>query len=122
MSTDVEDSLILHPLPGDLLRAATAVVCTQPDADLLLDMLGLGGGWRHEDRFPILRGRRVGPCRRSRRHRMSEQPDYFIVGPRFPLTGARGGSLQGWRAGRVTEKGAARERTADPCGLRGDDE
>ena len=43
VSTDVEDSLILHPLPGDLLRAATAVVCTQPDADLLLDMLGLGG-------------------------------------------------------------------------------
>ena len=43
MSTDVEDTLILHSLPGDVLRAATALVCTQPDADLLLAMLGLAG-------------------------------------------------------------------------------
>ena len=36
-------NLILTPLPGDMLRAATKVVCTQPDADLLLAMLGLDG-------------------------------------------------------------------------------
>lgn len=43
MSGQMETSLTLHQLPADMLRAVTAVVCTQPDADLLLDMLGLGG-------------------------------------------------------------------------------
>lgn len=43
MTTDIEDNLQLTPLSGEVLRAATAYVCQQPDADLLLDMLGLAG-------------------------------------------------------------------------------
>ena len=43
MKKDIEGTIILTPLPGDVLRAATAYVCTQPDADLLLAMLGLDG-------------------------------------------------------------------------------
>ena len=43
MTKNMEQNLTLTPLPGDMLRAATKVVCTQPDADLLLDMLGLAG-------------------------------------------------------------------------------
>jgi len=39
----MEQVLTLDPLPADMLRAATKVVCTQPDADLLLAMLGLDG-------------------------------------------------------------------------------
>ncbi len=43
MTKNMEQNLILTPLSGDVLRAATALVCQQPDADLLLDMLGLAG-------------------------------------------------------------------------------
>lgn len=43
MSKDIEDTIVLTPLSGDVLRAATAYLCQQPDADLLLDMLGLAG-------------------------------------------------------------------------------
>ena len=41
MTKNMEQNLTLTPLPGDVLRAATAYVCTQPDADLLLAILGL---------------------------------------------------------------------------------
>lgn len=43
MTKDMEQNLILTPLPGDVLRSAIKFVCTQPDADLLLAMLGLDG-------------------------------------------------------------------------------
>ena len=42
---------------------------------------------------------------------MTEQPDDFIVGPRFPLTGAQ---AEAFRAGVMAglQKGAGRERAA----------
>ncbi len=43
MTKDTEGTITLTPLDDDVLRAATAYVCQQPDADLLLDMLGLAG-------------------------------------------------------------------------------
>ncbi len=48
---------------------------------------------------------------------MSEQPDYFIVGPRFPLTGAQ---ADAFKAGALAglQKGAARERAAIVAWLR----
>lgn len=43
MTKDIEGTITLTPLDDDVLRAATAYVCTQPDADLLLAILGLDG-------------------------------------------------------------------------------
>ena len=37
----MEQVLTIDPLPADMLRAAIEVVATQPDAELLLAMLGL---------------------------------------------------------------------------------
>ena len=41
MTKDIEGTITLTPLDEDVLRAATAYVATQPDADLLLSILGL---------------------------------------------------------------------------------
>ncbi len=41
MTKDIEGTITLTPLDDDVLRAAANYVATQPDADLLLDMLGL---------------------------------------------------------------------------------
>ena len=41
MTKHMEQVLTLDPLPADMLRAATALVEAQPDAELLLAMLGL---------------------------------------------------------------------------------
>ena len=41
MTKHMEQVLTLDPLPADMLRAATEVVAAQPDAELLLAMLGL---------------------------------------------------------------------------------
>ena len=41
MTKDIEGTITLNPLDDDVLRAAAAYVATQPDADLLLAILGL---------------------------------------------------------------------------------
>ena len=41
MTKDIEGTITLTPLDEDVLRAATAYVSNQPDADLLLSILGL---------------------------------------------------------------------------------
>lgn len=41
MTKDIEETISLTPLADETLRAAVETVSTQPDADLLLDMLGL---------------------------------------------------------------------------------
>ena len=43
MTKDIEGTITLTPLNDDVLRAAANYVATQPDADLLLAILGLDG-------------------------------------------------------------------------------
>lgn len=41
MTKDIEGTIVLTPLAAEVASAAAAYVATQPDAELLLAMLGL---------------------------------------------------------------------------------